>query len=280
MKIVTHGGTSHADEILAIALIMIKEGIESPYEFDLVRSVEECRAREYADADFVVDVGKDFDPRKGWFDHHQFPRDAKPACAFTLVARKYGVDLTRFLWAEKLAVLDSKGPFAWYETIVGRSPKDGREMARGIGAGDSFFSYLGALGNIDFRRALRVARDWLQFQFDNADAQARAVEEALKISQIIDLGTFKMAYFDVRSPRGLLAATDKLMQEDEAIIVSGMLSERGDGYSVVRMNDNPRVDFSAREGEEGCVFAHKGGFMMNWRRNWDEFLEAIKRSVC
>ena len=37
--------------------------------------------------------------------------------------------------------------------------------------------------------------------------------------------------------------------------------DRGDGVSLFRRKDHPRVDFSLLEGRGGVVFAHKGGFI-------------------
>lgn len=48
-------------------------------------------------------------------------------------------------------------------------------------------------------------------------------------------------------------------REDVAITITR--DDRGDGYSLFRRNDRPRVDFSRIEGLEGVVFAHKGGFV-------------------
>jgi len=66
-RIVTHNGRFHADELLATAalsLLLEREG----------RSWEVVRTRDpkkWEGADFVVDVGGEYDPANGLFDHHQ-----------------------------------------------------------------------------------------------------------------------------------------------------------------------------------------------------------------
>lgn len=278
-KVVTHGGQAHADEVLAIALVMIKEGIGSPYQLDISR-VTDGRARDWPDADFVIDVGKDCDPRKRWFDHHQFPREASPACAFTLVARHYGVDMSRLPWVEKLAVIDSKGPYAWFEKVMGRRPKDGQELVR-VNGSDSIFNYLAATANRDFRIGVGLAKEWLNEQLTAAAAREAAVALAMSKHKVVILGDtgVKMAFFDTDDSQGTLAATDKLAFDDPSIIVAGMLDDRSDGYSAIRMNDDPRVDFLPRAKDKGCVFAHVTGFCLKWEKDWDSFVEALCKSV-
>lgn len=314
IRIVTHSGMPHADEILSIALVMLKEGILSPYCLDIER-VGDCKASEmteavckgcqqlrykcacesgFADsgltvhgslpADFVIDVGGACDPRKGWFDHHHMDRDSKAACSFTLLAsKKYKIELSRFLWAEKLAVIDSKGPKEWYIRTHGHVAKSGVEMARANGASDSFFSYLADVGATDFRLAVRMAKDWLQLQFENQERRSKDQEEARKTMRIVDLGNCgtgpaKMVFFDRKDASGILAVSDDCVDEDPSIVVSAMLDDRGDGYSAFRMSDT-RVDFTPRAEEDDCRFAHKGGFLLKWKKDWDGFVDAVKRSI-
>lgn len=68
----THSGTFHADDVFGIAVLM---GVFPDYT--LVRTRREERL---AQADFVVDVGGEWDAARGRFDHHQRGFDgARPA---------------------------------------------------------------------------------------------------------------------------------------------------------------------------------------------------------
>lgn len=63
-KIAVHGGNFHPDDVFSVALLSIifDDNIE------IIRS----RSHEiYSKADFVVDVGLEYDPEKNRFDHHQ-----------------------------------------------------------------------------------------------------------------------------------------------------------------------------------------------------------------
>jgi len=63
MKIVTHSGNFQADDIFAVAILLLALG-----ECQVVRSRDKD---EIALADYVVDVGMIYDPAKNRFDHHQ-----------------------------------------------------------------------------------------------------------------------------------------------------------------------------------------------------------------
>lgn len=64
LKVATHSGSFHADDVLAFALIRVY--------VDPDATVERTRDRlRWAEADMLIDVGGEFDPERGRFDHHQ-----------------------------------------------------------------------------------------------------------------------------------------------------------------------------------------------------------------
>ncbi len=65
MRVATHSGSFHADEVFALAVLRAVHGAEN---------VEIVRTRDrdlHAAADLRVDVGHTYDPATGDFDHHQ-----------------------------------------------------------------------------------------------------------------------------------------------------------------------------------------------------------------
>ena len=88
MLIATHDGSFHADEVFAIAALML-----------LGEPVEVLRTRDrdrLAGADLRVDVGFRYDPSTGDFDHHQREFDGVRAngiryASFGLIWREFGV---------------------------------------------------------------------------------------------------------------------------------------------------------------------------------------------
>lgn len=89
VRIITHSGTFHADELLATAAILIfLDG--KPYEIIRTRDPGVI-----ATGDFVIDVGAQYDPAINRFDHHQYGgagarENGIPYSAFGLVWKQYG----------------------------------------------------------------------------------------------------------------------------------------------------------------------------------------------
>jgi hypothetical protein len=48
---------------------------------------------------------------------------------------------------------------------------------------------------------------------------------------------------------------------EEDIAVSVLYDDRGEGLTLFRFDDDPRIDFSKLDGHERILFAHKGGFI-------------------
>lgn len=87
MKLVTHAGSFHLDDLFAVATITL-----------LYPDITILRSRNYAefdDADFVIDVGDVYDPERNRFDHHQHGgagvrENGVPYASFGLVWKKFG----------------------------------------------------------------------------------------------------------------------------------------------------------------------------------------------
>lgn len=93
MRIVTHSGSFHADEILGcavLALLMERDGIT--YKIERTRDTAVIEA-----GDVVLDVGGTYDHSKGRYDHHQQggagERNGVPYSSFGLIWRHFGMDL-------------------------------------------------------------------------------------------------------------------------------------------------------------------------------------------
>ena len=89
--IATHNGKFHADDVCAVASLALL--IDGPIEVVRTRDPELINK-----ADFVVDVGGIFDPKKQKFDHHQEGgagerENGIPYAAFGLVWKTYGEKL-------------------------------------------------------------------------------------------------------------------------------------------------------------------------------------------
>ncbi len=92
MRIATHDGSFHADEVFAVATLTLREDPEAP---EIVRTRDPHRI---AAADLRIDVGLRDDPDTGDYDHHQrgFARVRDSGvgyAAFGLVWRVFGTEV-------------------------------------------------------------------------------------------------------------------------------------------------------------------------------------------
>jgi len=92
MKVVTHNDRFHADDIFGVATLQLVFGVD---ELEIIRTRDEDIIK---NADIVLDVGGQYDPEKGRFDHHQ-PGGAGERssgiqyASFGLIWKKYGEKL-------------------------------------------------------------------------------------------------------------------------------------------------------------------------------------------
>jgi uncharacterized UPF0160 family protein len=88
--IVTHDGNFHADDVFSIAALKCIFP-----SFNLIRTRD---AEIISRADVVLDVGGEYDPESGRFDHHQRGgagerEDGTPYSSFGLIWKKYGLEI-------------------------------------------------------------------------------------------------------------------------------------------------------------------------------------------
>jgi hypothetical protein len=262
MKIVTHKGQSHRDEFMACCLMLY-------YYADLSIERRDCTPADLEDPGIlVIDQGGEFEVARGNLDHHQLPRDAAPTCSITKVMEAMcpnSIPLARevWLWLEFSEWLDSKGPgdtaahygmtqdalmatvspiettvlrwFQSHEVVSVRSPL--HHLMCQIGA--EKMEYLDKVQ----RRLTRLA--------DEASSNLYGNVLALDNTNIDrdDEPTLGVELFIRRNFSN--AGPDVIVAQDD----------RGEGYSLYRRNDSPRVDFSRLEGHEDVTFAHKSGFI-------------------
>lgn len=99
-KIVTHSGNFHTDEVFACAVLSIlNDG-----------AVEIARSRDpdvWATADYLVDVGGEYDSVRGLFDHHQeggagARKNGIPYSSLGLVWKEFGEKVTKSSYVAKM----------------------------------------------------------------------------------------------------------------------------------------------------------------------------------
>ena len=91
MKIITHSGNFHPDEVLGVAALLILFGNEA----EIIRTRDIKIIKEKAKDDVVLDVGGEYIPDENRFDHHQEGGAGKrengiPYASFGLIWKKFG----------------------------------------------------------------------------------------------------------------------------------------------------------------------------------------------
>ena len=262
--IVTHPGGAHKDDFLACCLLAHLHGV--PIER------REPTASDLADPLIcVVDVGGDHNPDLNNFDHHQFPRDADPLCALSLVLQHLGLyeDALSFCaWLRPAEWLDTLGPnqaaklMGIPRTALGalNSPVDITLLHRfanvkELNQQSPIYQVMCMVGEdiVNYLKTLRERLDYLKLhaeywtiETDGEPIQAMFLEKTDTIANDPSFGIY--TFIESEGKQGQVHA---LVYPDR----------RGDGYGMTRYNDNQRLNFSQIEAESEVRFAHKKGFV-------------------
>jgi hypothetical protein len=252
--IVVHGGqTSHQDEQIAAALAVA---------YGAANRVERRDPMDAELADpttLVLDVGGQDNWSARNVDHHQLPREATD-CAFSLLAKHLDcwVEMTTvFPWASLAVELDQHGPFA---------------LAKKIGcSADSFFAMLGpARSYHDLRWAAdaQYRAEYTAWLADHLRVQLSLYAEMEDFAyadpympEIAGLKVLRGDKVEAAHPEHARELTDMLAKEYKVDVVV-FNDDRGDGFGLLRMGDNPAINFAKCEGMAAVKFAHKGGFIL------------------
>lgn len=265
--IVTHPGGAHKDDFLACCLL--------GYLHSVPIHRREPNEDEIGDpAICVVDVGGSHDPQLNNFDHHQFPRDAPPQCALSLVLLSLGLyeDALSFCaWLRPAEWLDTLGPNE-ASRLMGiprtalselNSPIDiallNRFASNPVVAPNSVLHQVMCMVGEDILEYLRSLRQRLNFLKQHAqwweietNIPDKTPVRVLFLEQTKELATDPSF--------GLYNFISEQEQEDNihALVYP---DRRGNGYGLTTYDDCPLLDFSLIEEENDVRFAHKRGFV-------------------
>ena len=268
--IVTHPGGAHKDDFLACCLLAHLHGVpierREPTDEDLANA-----------ATCVVDVGEVHDAALNNFDHHQFPRDAPPLCALSLVLQDLGLyeDALSFCaWLRPAEWLDTLGPNETAKlmeiprqafsdlnspidmTLLNRFAKhtklepDNPIYQVMCMVGEDIVNYVQSLRNrLDF---LQQHCQWWTVESSGSNGSESTTIRALYLEQNDAIATDPSF--------GLYAFIAEQDQENEvhALVYP---DRRGDGYGLTRYEDCQQLNFSQIENQDDVRFAHKRGFV-------------------
>lgn len=180
MKIATHNGFFHADDVFAIAVLRLA-GISD--------KVVRTRDPEIlAASDMRIDVGRAYNSETGDFDHHQdegagHRANGLPYASFGMVWKEYGAKLcgsqeaADYIDRRLIQVLDAEdnGHSALESSIEGIVPP---LVSRSLMLYNPTWEDKPTMGDYDvaFERAVEVATDLLKQEVRSAQAYAHAAE--------------------------------------------------------------------------------------------------------
>lgn len=253
-RIVTHPGGAHMDDLLATALALA---------FDPEVTLVERRVSTEQDlvdpACWVLDQGGRTEPELHNFDHHQLP-DGAPDCTFSLIADHHGLNpwMAENAWYEPARLLDSLGA----HRAARRLGCDARMVGAIYTPADEYFiQRFGAERSFGPEHPLfgllrGMGRDMVDGVRKNRDRQALLAEKG----EIVDVKGVRALLFLVQVEEGTLGVGRFMRDRGGAgLVVSA--DSRGDGWSLQRLEEHPRVDFRRVIGRPGVLFVHNTGFI-------------------
>lgn len=260
-QIVVHPGGAHKDDFLACALLIAE------HEVAIFR--REPSEQDLSDASIVVvDVGLEWDESKMNFDHHQFPRDAEPLCALSLVLKYLGIyeETRKFCdWLEVAEYIDTRGP---------------NDTAKWLGVEREAMSKLNSPLDITLLRRFAASSEHqpgqpiyevMKMVGEDLISFVRGMKARLgfiaKHSEIWEMTSGQKALFLPRTnplPDETSMGMGRYVEDiglEEEVVALVYPDRRGEGYGLSRFNDDKRMEFTRVGDELDVHFAHNKGFI-------------------
>ena len=257
-RIVTHGGLPHMDDIMACAI-----AYASGVAHDAVIERRNPKPGELESMTvLVLDVGGVHDPVHLDFDHHQRSREEEPKCAFKLFSEWLGVD-------EEFSML-----FPWYATWNLLDVAGPNATAAALGTTWERLEGLVANPLADF--VIRRFADDPSFRQKIVLTLANAIGLTRRLWKSISEKIVVLEVCGLPAGDFTACATEELSRWSDtwirlnrpALIISR--DNRGEGLTILRCNDDPRLDFSRCAGKPYAAFCHPGGFLVKTRSRGDD----------
>ncbi|MGN0853673.1 MAG: MYG1 family protein [Kiritimatiellia bacterium] len=249
-RIVVHAGLAHLDDIMSCALAY---AFGVPHDAAIER--RNPTPAELDDATtLVMDVGGVHDPERMDFDHHQRARTEEPKCTFKLLGEWLGADgelKALFPWYAAWNLMDVLGPHATAAAMGTTSAALEGFIANPL----ADWVVRRFADDPDMRRKLVRT-------LGNGIALTRRCWTGIREKTVVrQVGGFKVADMTACLAEEVSRCSEAwVRQHRPACILTG--DSRGSGRSLLRCNDDPRLDFARCAGKPYALFAHPGGFIL------------------
>lgn len=241
--IITHPGSAHFDEFLALSLILT---VYPDTDFTIERRQPLPEELDNP-AVWVVDVGDRYEPGLKNFDHHQ---NIELSASFVLVAACLGLDsrLREMPWWTFKDRIDRFGPFKVGDELGIKN------LRRSYSPVETWFLKLFARTPSEMIPLMRSFGQNILEEADHLKAQLDFWETCEKVTvkdKIVLIGLTDESDGAERYSNGLDTPASVVVTHDS----------RREGWRMASINDAEGVDFSKLDGHDDILFAHKSGFM-------------------
>lgn len=293
-KIITHGGKAHLDDVFACALALVgrawgslENGRAATVDAALADACEDVviERREPTENELanphvlVLDVGDRYEPGKDNFDHHQLPAGTKES-AMSLFAASIGLPNGGFNGAERYEPGADEYPvdslasfledaFPWFRTRVALDACGPFAVAKENGVEwDTVAKFLGPLEGVvlgTFENAEPETRVDIVKPLAEMILRKHAAWERVVTAVEYDHpwwadGDFTIADFTKADSADAKACSDMFTRYVNGVAV--FHDDRGEGLTLLRLRDDPRVDFTRVKDDPEVAFCHNGGFIV------------------
>ena len=255
INIQTHNGVFHADEVFACAILRVVHG----GDVKIHRSRDELEGM-----DFIVDVGRVYDPAKGRFDHHQRDfsmtrHDGAGYASAGLVMKEFAGRLALALGVHLAAVLDFEDTIIRRidQRDIGQVTPESWEVSSQVSDFNPPWDSTYANADAYFMRAVDFAEGVMRRSIERADSRYRA-KDVLKNEAVVDGNVTRLPMW-IPTSKG-------------DVKTDWLAFEQAGSWRAVRQREElmPPEAWLGLSGDElveasgvaGAVFVHRAGFMI------------------
>lgn len=254
--LVTHPGKGHTDDLLATAILLATRP-------DLTVERREPTAQDLNDPQVLVyDVGGEYSPHRGNFDHHQMPAD-NTLCAFSLILEALGIrqkGLQYWPWLNTMEVMDTQGPKGVGKLLGINYATQGYPLASPI---ENIILFMwGHKTRLepgdDLHYLLLNIGTYLRISIHEIEARIKLLQDRI---EFFELGEHKGVFLNLERERIPSRYIDLFWKNHgKEPLVSISEDERGDGHALYS-RDPSVLNFNPLKNHQAIKFVTTGGYL-------------------